>query len=72
MVDKLTDAVGLPAEDGVTWVLNSESDHARYVRQFDVAEAAPTVGLAQTSSVSVGHDWTGTRLVSPKTAKAKR
>ena len=32
----------------------------------DIGEAAPTAGLAQTSSVSAGRDWSGSRLVAPK------
>jgi hypothetical protein len=32
----------------------------------DVAEAAPIAGLSTTTTVAVGREWTGTRLVAPK------
>ena len=38
----------------------------------EIGEAAPTAGLSQTSSVSAGRDWSGTRLVAPKVAPLRR
>ena len=32
----------------------------------EIAEAAPTAGLSQTSNVNVSDGWVGTRLVAPK------
>ncbi|MFF1870119.1 DUF3052 domain-containing protein [Kitasatospora herbaricolor] len=72
LVDALVEAVGPLAENGVIWVLTPKSGRDGYVEPSDIAEAVPIAGLAQTTSVSVSADWAGIRLVSPKTAKAKR
>ena len=37
-----------------------------------IGEAAPTAGLSQTSTVSAGRNWSGTRLVAPKAATSGR
>ena len=72
LVDMLMDATGPLAEDGVIWVLTPKTGRPGHVEPSDIAEAVPTAGLAQTSNISVGADWTGTRLVSPKSAKTRR
>jgi hypothetical protein len=72
LVDALMDAMGPLAENGVIWVLTPKTGRDGHVEPSDIAEAVPTAGLAQTSSVSVGNDWSATRLVSPKSAKTKR
>jgi hypothetical protein len=72
LVDSLVDATGPLAEEGVIWVLTPKTGRPGHVEPSDIAEAVPTAGLAQTSNVSVGEDWTGIRLVSPKSAKSKR
>jgi hypothetical protein len=72
LVDMLMDATGPLAEDGVIWVLTPKTGRQGHVEPSDIAEAVPTAGLAQTSNISVGTDWTGTRLVSPKSAKSRR
>ncbi|MGH3860390.1 DUF3052 domain-containing protein [Actinokineospora sp.] len=72
LVDALMDAIGPLAENGVIWVLTPKTGRDGHVEPSDIAEAVPTAGLAQTSSISVGPDWSGTRLVSPKSVKAKR
>jgi DUF3052 family protein len=72
LVDELMDATGPLAEDGVIWVLTPKTGRPGHVEPSDIAEAVPTAGLAQTSNISVGPDWTGTRLVSPKSAKTRR
>lgn len=72
LVDALMDAIGPLADSGVIWVLTPKTGRPGHVEPSEIAEAVPTAGLAQTSSVSVGEDWIGTRLVSPKTAKTKR
>jgi hypothetical protein len=64
LVDTLVDARTPLADNGVIW--------DGHVEPSDLAEAAPTVGLAQTSNLSVSEDWTATRLATPKAAKAKR
>jgi hypothetical protein len=72
LVDELMDATGPLAEDGVIWVLTPKTGRPGHVEPSDIAEAVPTAGLSQTSNISVGPDWTGTRLVSPKSAKTRR
>ncbi|RJQ80354.1 DUF3052 domain-containing protein [Pseudonocardiaceae bacterium YIM PH 21723] len=72
LVDALINAIGPLAENGVIWVLTPKTGRDGYVEPSDIAEAVPTAGLAQTSNISVADDWAGIRLVSPKTAKAKR
>jgi len=72
LVDQLMDATGPLAEDGVIWVLTPKTGRPGHVEPSDIAEAVPTAGLAQTSNISVASDWTGTRLVSPKSAKSRR
>lgn len=72
LVDALVDVTGPLAENGVIWVLTPKSGREGHVEPAEIAEAVPTAGLAQTSNISVGRDWNGTRLVSPKSAKSRR
>ncbi|WP_156755477.1 DUF3052 domain-containing protein [Actinokineospora pegani] len=72
LVDALVDSLATLADNGVIWVLTPKTGRDGYVEPSDIAEAAPTAGLTQTSSVSVAQDWTATRLVSPKSVKARR
>ncbi len=72
LVDVLVDAIGPLAENGVIWVLSPKTGRDGHVAPTDIAEAAPTAGLSQTSNVSVSEDWAGTRLVAPKAAKSRR
>lgn len=72
LVDALMDAIGPLADDGMIWVLTPKTGRAGYVEPSEVAEAVPTAGLSQTSTMSISEDWTATRLVSPKSAKSRR
>ncbi|MGH3874992.1 MAG: DUF3052 domain-containing protein [Pseudonocardiaceae bacterium] len=72
LVDTLVDARAPLAENGLIWVFTPKTGRDGHVTPSDIAEAAPTVGLAQTSNISVSDDWAGTRLASPKAAKSKR
>lgn len=71
LVDALMDAIGPLADDGFVWVLSPKTGNDGYVDPTEVAEAAPTAGLTQTSAVSFG-EWLGSRLVQPKTRAGKR
>ena len=71
LVDRLMDAISPLAEDGVIWVLAPKTGQPGHVRPADIAEAAPTAGLMQTSSANLG-DWIGSRLVQPKSKAAGR
>ncbi|WEH42050.1 DUF3052 domain-containing protein [Streptomyces sp. NBC_01218] len=72
LTDALVDAIGLIEDGGTVWLMTPKTGRDGYVEPSDVSDAAQTAGLSQTKSISVGKDWTGTRLVTPKTARAKR
>ncbi|RZS38837.1 DUF3052 family protein [Herbihabitans rhizosphaerae] len=72
LVDTLINIRPPLAEDGVIWVLTPKTGRDGHVEPRDIAEAVPTAGLSQTSNVNVGDDWSGTRLVAPKSAKSRR
>jgi Protein of unknown function (DUF3052) len=66
LVDSLVDAVAPLADGGYIWLLTPKAGREGHVEPSDIREAAPTAGLSQTSSLSAGRDWSGTRLVAPK------
>ncbi|WP_033294907.1 DUF3052 domain-containing protein [Amycolatopsis jejuensis] len=70
--DALVDARSPLDENGVIWVLTPKTGQPGHVEPSEIAEAVPQVGLAQTANISVGPGWLGTRLVSPKSSKAKQ
>ncbi len=72
LVDALMDAIGPLAESGVVWLLTPKNGRDGYVEPSEISEAAPTAGLAQTSTLSAAKDWTGSRLVSPKASRSRR
>ena len=62
LVDSLTDLV----RGGAIWLVSPKVGRPGEVDPSDVAESAPIAGLSTTTTVAVGKDWTGTRLVAPK------
>jgi hypothetical protein len=66
LVDALVDALTPLADGGYIWLLTPKAGRPGHVEPSDIGEAAPTAGLAQTSTVSAGRDWSGSRLVAPK------
>lgn len=72
LVDSLVDALGPLAESGVVWLLTPKVGRDGHVEPSDINDAAPTAGLQQTSSISAGQDWSGTRLVAPKSGRSRR
>ncbi|MGH3716614.1 MAG: DUF3052 domain-containing protein [Micromonosporaceae bacterium] len=72
LVDALMDARTPLADAGVIWLLTPKAGRDGHVEPSDITEATPTAGLQQTSSVSVGKDWVGARLVAPRTARTRR
>jgi hypothetical protein len=72
LVDALINAIGPLADNGVIWVLTPKTGRSGHVEPSEIAEAAPTAGLSQTSNVSVGEGWAGSRLVAPKAARSRR
>ena len=72
LVDTLVDALGPLADSGVIWLLTPKSGRDGHVEPSEITESAPTAGLQQTSTVSVGKDWSGARLVAPRAARSRR
>ncbi|HEX5541002.1 MAG TPA: DUF3052 domain-containing protein [Micromonospora sp.] len=68
----LVDALGPLADNGVVWLLTPKAGRPGHVPPSDIAESAPTAGLQQTSSVNAGKDWTASRLVLPRAARARK
>ena len=64
--DALVDARTTLSEEGVIWVLTPKTGQPGHVEPAEIAEAVPTVGLSQTSNVSIGPGWAGSRLVPPR------
>jgi hypothetical protein len=62
LMDALTDLT--PA--GYIWLMTPKVGRDGYVDAADLAEAAVTAGLAQTTSASISGEWAATRLVRPK------
>jgi hypothetical protein len=69
LVDALVDSIGPLADHGVVWLMTPKPGRDGHVEPEDIADAAPTAGLQQTSTVSAGRDWQGTRLVAPRAGK---
>jgi hypothetical protein len=72
LADALLDARGPLADSGVIWVLTPKTGRDGHVEPSEIAEAVSTTGMAQTSNVSIGEDWSASRLVSPKSANTRR
>ena len=72
LVDVLMDALTALADGGHIWLLTPKAGRPGHIEPSDIGEAAPTAGLSQTSSVSAGRDWAGTRLVAPRARAGKR
>jgi len=72
LVDALVDALTNLGDSGVVWLLTPKAGRDGHVEPSDIDEAAPTAGLSSTRSTSAAPEWSGTRLVSPKAARAKQ
>ena len=69
LVEGLIDAMTAVTGGGHVWLLTPKAGRDGHVEPSDIGEAAPIAGLTQTSSVSAARDWSGTRLVAPKTRR---
>lgn len=69
LVDALFDILTDLKAGGVVWLLTPKVGRDGYVDASDIAEAAPTAGLATTSSLTVTDDWSATKLVVPKSGR---
>lgn len=67
--DALVDARVPLDENGVVWVLTPKTGQPGHVEPSEIAEAVPTVGMSQTSNLSIGDRWTATRLVPRSTSR---
>ena len=72
LADALLDALTPLADGGYILLLTPKTGRPGYVEPSEIGEAAPTAGLSQTSTVSAGRNWSGTRLVAPKAATSGR
>jgi hypothetical protein len=72
LVDALVDAKTDLTGGGAVWLLTPKVGRDGHVDPSDVADAAPTAGLSTTTTVSAADDWSGTKLVAPKTARPAR
>ena len=66
LVDELMDGLTYLTQTGPIWLFTPKVGRAGYVEPSDIQDAAPTAGLSQTVSFTVGADWTATRLVAGK------
>ena len=66
LADALVDVIGLLEDGGMIWLLTPKTGRDGYVEPSDIAEAGQTAGLSQTKSITVGKEWSGTRLATPK------
>ena len=69
LADALMDAIGPLADHGVVWLLTPKPGRDGHVEAEDIADAAPTAGLQQTSTISASPDWQGTRLMAPRSKR---
>jgi hypothetical protein len=72
LVDALVDSLTSLAGGGDIWLLTPKAGREGHVEPSDISEAAPTAGLSQTTSLSAAQDWSGARLVAPKTSRSRR
>ncbi|MGW8604553.1 DUF3052 domain-containing protein [Streptomyces sp. NPDC055893] len=71
LVDTLVDTLGPLSPGGIIWLLTPKTGRHGYIEPSDIAEAAPTAGLAATASISAAPDWAGTRLVTVHSPKKR-
>ena len=66
LTDALVDAITPLADQGVVWLLTPKPGRDGHIEPEDITDAAQTAGLRQTSTISAGENWQGTRLVAPR------
>lgn len=69
LTDGLVDALHPLADNGVIVLLTPKPGRSGHIGPSDIAEAAQTAGLQQTSAFNATMDWQGTRLVAPKSVR---
>jgi hypothetical protein len=63
LFELLVETLSPLADNGVVWLLTPKAGRSGHVEPSDVAEAAPTAGLQQTSTGNAGKEWSAARLV---------
>jgi hypothetical protein len=69
LVDALLTASTDLVDGGVVWLLTPKIGRDGHVDPADVADAAPTAGMSTTTTLSVAADWSGTKLVAPRSGR---
>ncbi len=72
LTDALVDAITLLADDGAIWLLTPRTGYDGYVEPSDIADAARTAGLAQTTSVPPVDDWMLAKLSRARSSGRQR
>ncbi|NAZ85736.1 DUF3052 family protein [Kineococcus sp. T90] len=67
--DALVDAITNLTDGGIVWLLTPKKGRPGHVTAAEIDEAAPSVGLHATSSVSASANWAGTRMTTPKSGR---
>lgn len=70
LTDSLVDSLTTLTDGGTVWLLTPKTGRDGYVEPSDISESALTAGLSGTTSTAVAKDWSGTKLVAPKTARS--
>ncbi len=69
LVDAIVDALGNLADRGAVLLLTPKAGRDGHVEPSEISEAALAAGLHGTSTFAVSVDWSGTRLVAPRTGR---
>ena len=72
LVDALVDALTDLAGGGAVWLLTPKVGREGHVEPSEIGEAAPTAGLAVTTTMPVGAGWTATKLTTRSTRGSRR
>jgi hypothetical protein len=72
LVDALIAAKTDLADGGVIWLLTPKIGEGGHVDPSDISDAAPTAGLATTTSLTAAASWAGTKLVTPRSARGSK
>lgn len=69
LVDELMGALTYLTEHGSIWVMTPKAGRAGHVEPSEIQDAAPLIGLSQTSTIALAQDWCATHLVARKAGK---
>jgi hypothetical protein len=69
LVDALVDALGNLADRGAVLLLTPKAGRDGHVEPSEIVEAALAAGLHGTTTFAVSADWSGTRLVAPRSGR---